>query len=63
MQFNKLWRLLLFICSDSRWSRNGKHVTLDGKHVENRNGADLYWGVPGTNGQPLVYQLIHRGSG
>src|ERR1700689_3899395 len=29
---------------------NGKHVTLDGVHVDYQTGA-VYWGEPGTNGQ------------
>ena len=40
---------------------NGKHVTLDGVHVDVRTGP-IYWGEPGTNGQHSFYQLIHQGS-
>jgi glucose-6-phosphate isomerase len=40
---------------------NGKHVTLDGKHVEADTGP-VYWGEPGTNGQHSFYQLIHQGT-
>jgi glucose-6-phosphate isomerase len=40
---------------------NGKHVTLDGKHVNYETGP-IYWGEPGTNGQHSFYQLIHQGS-
>jgi len=40
---------------------NGKHVTLDGVHVEHQTGA-IYWGEPGTNGQHSFYQLIHQGT-
>ena len=40
---------------------NGKHVTLDGKHVETETGP-VYWGEPGTNGQHSFYQLIHQGT-
>jgi glucose-6-phosphate isomerase len=40
---------------------NGKHVTLDGKHVEYQTGP-IYWGEPGTNGQHSFYQLIHQGT-
>jgi glucose-6-phosphate isomerase len=40
---------------------NGKHVTLDGKHVEAETGP-IYWGEPGTNGQHSFYQLIHQGT-
>ena len=40
---------------------NGKHVTVDGEHVEHDTGA-VYWGEPGTNGQHSFYQLIHQGT-
>jgi glucose-6-phosphate isomerase len=40
---------------------NGKHVTLDGHHVDYDTGA-IYWGEPGTNGQHSFYQLIHQGT-
>jgi glucose-6-phosphate isomerase len=40
---------------------NGKHVTLDGKHVAVQTGP-VYWGEPGTNGQHSFYQLIHQGT-
>jgi len=40
---------------------NGKHVTLDGSHVDCDTGA-IYWGEPGTNGQHSFYQLIHQGT-
>jgi glucose-6-phosphate isomerase len=40
---------------------NGKHVTLDGTHVDYETGA-VYWGEPGTNGQHSFYQLIHQGT-
>ena len=40
---------------------NGKHVTLDGTHVDYQTGA-VYWGEPGTNGQHSFYQLIHQGT-
>ena len=40
---------------------NGKHVTLDGAHVDYETGA-IYWGEPGTNGQHSFYQLIHQGT-
>src|SRR5665213_4218578 len=40
---------------------NGKHVTLDGHHVDFATGA-IYWGEPGTNGQHSFYQLIHQGT-
>jgi glucose-6-phosphate isomerase len=40
---------------------NGKHVTLDGRHVDHDTGA-IYWGEPGTNGQHSFYQLIHQGT-
>jgi glucose-6-phosphate isomerase len=40
---------------------NGKHVTLDGAHVDYDTGQ-VYWGEPGTNGQHSFYQLIHQGT-
>jgi len=40
---------------------NGKHVTLDGRHVDYQTGA-ICWGEPGTNGQHSFYQLIHQGT-
>jgi glucose-6-phosphate isomerase len=40
---------------------NGKHVTLDGQHVQYETGP-IYWGEPGTNGQHSFYQLIHQGT-
>jgi glucose-6-phosphate isomerase len=40
---------------------NGKHVTLDGTHVNYQTGP-IYWGEPGTNGQHSFYQLIHQGT-
>ena len=40
---------------------NGKHVTLDGEHVDCQTGP-IYWGEPGTNGQHSFYQLIHQGT-
>jgi glucose-6-phosphate isomerase len=40
---------------------NGKHVTLDGEHV-NFDTGPIYWGEPGTNGQHSFYQLIHQGT-
>jgi len=40
---------------------NGKHVTLDGKAV-NQDTGPVYWGEPGTNGQHSFYQLIHQGT-
>jgi glucose-6-phosphate isomerase len=40
---------------------NGKHVTLEGVHVDYDTGA-IYWGEPGTNGQHSFYQLIHQGT-
>jgi glucose-6-phosphate isomerase len=40
---------------------NGKHVTLDGQHVDYQTGA-VFWGEPGTNGQHSFYQLIHQGT-
>jgi glucose-6-phosphate isomerase len=40
---------------------NGKHVTLDGAHVDYETGP-IFWGEPGTNGQHSFYQLIHQGT-
>ncbi len=40
---------------------NGKHVKLDGAHVDTDTGP-VYWGEPGTNGQHSFYQLIHQGT-
>src|SRR6202012_2192045 len=40
---------------------NGKHVTLNGMHVDYQTGP-IYWGEPGTNGQHSFYQLIHQGT-
>ena len=40
---------------------NGKHVTLDGAHVDYETGA-IFWGEPGTNGQHSFYQLLHQGT-
>ena len=40
---------------------NGKHVTLDGAHVDYQTGA-VFWGEPGTNGQHSFYQLLHQGT-
>jgi glucose-6-phosphate isomerase len=40
---------------------NGKHVRLDGRHVDYETGA-IFWGEPGTNGQHSFYQLIHQGT-
>ena len=40
---------------------NGKHVTIEGSHVDYATGA-VYWGEPGSNGQHSFYQLIHQGT-
>lgn len=40
---------------------NGKHVDLEGRHVETDTGP-IVWGQPGTNGQHAFYQLIHQGT-
>jgi glucose-6-phosphate isomerase len=40
---------------------NGKHVTLDGAHVDYQT-CPVYWGEPGTNGQHSFYQLLHQGT-
>jgi glucose-6-phosphate isomerase len=38
---------------------NGKHFTLEATTVTYATGP-IYWGEPGTNGQPSFYQLIHQ---
>jgi glucose-6-phosphate isomerase len=40
---------------------NGKHVTIEGGHVDYQTGA-VFWGEPGTNGQHSFYQLLHQGT-
>ena len=40
---------------------NGKHVRLDGSHVDYATGP-VFWGEPGTNGQHSFYQLLHQGT-
>jgi len=40
---------------------NGKHVMLDGAHVDYPTGP-VFWGEPGTNGQHSFYQLLHQGT-
>ena len=40
---------------------NGKHVTLDGTHVDYET-CPIFWGEPGTNGQHSFYQLLHQGT-
>jgi glucose-6-phosphate isomerase len=40
---------------------NGKHVTLNGTHVDYPTGP-VFWGEPGTNGQHSFYQLLHQGT-
>jgi glucose-6-phosphate isomerase len=40
---------------------NGKHVDLEGEHVDYDTGP-IVWGQPGTNGQHAFYQLIHQGT-
>ena len=40
---------------------NGKHVDLEGKHVNVQTGP-IIWGEPGTDGQHSFYQLIHQGT-
>ena len=40
---------------------NGKHVTLDGRHVR-WGTCPIIWGQPGTNGQHAFYQMIHQGT-
>ena len=41
---------------------NGKHVTLDGRHVDYETGRGVTGASPGTNGQHSFYQLIHQGT-
>jgi glucose-6-phosphate isomerase len=40
---------------------NGKHVDMQGKHVDYQTGP-IIWGEPGTDGQHSFYQLIHQGT-
>ena len=40
---------------------NGKRVRWDGSPVTTATG-EVFWGVPGTNGQHAFYQLIHQGT-
>jgi glucose-6-phosphate isomerase len=40
---------------------NGKHVDLEGRHVNYQTGP-IIWGEPGTDGQHSFYQLIHQGT-
>ena len=40
---------------------NGKHVDLDGNHVDWQTGP-IIWGEPGTDGQHSFYQLLHQGT-
>jgi len=40
---------------------NGKHVDLEGNHVQVQTGP-VIWGEPGTDGQHSFYQLIHQGT-
>jgi glucose-6-phosphate isomerase len=40
---------------------NGKHVDLEGRHVDYQTGP-IIWGEPGTDGQHSFYQLIHQGT-
>jgi len=40
---------------------NGKHITLDGNHVDYQTGP-IYWGEPCTNGQHSFFQLLHQGT-
>jgi glucose-6-phosphate isomerase len=41
---------------------NGKHVTRDGKEIDDYTTGPIIWGEPGTNGQHAFYQLIHQGT-
>src|ERR1700721_769629 len=40
---------------------NGKHVTLEGVHVDYQTSAG-YWGEPGSKGQHRFSPLIHQGT-
>ena len=40
---------------------NGKSVRRDGAPVVGATG-EIYWGEPGTNGQHVLYQLLHQGT-
>ena len=40
---------------------NGKHVDLQGHHVNVQTGP-VIWGEPGTDGQHSFYQLLHQGT-
>jgi glucose-6-phosphate isomerase len=40
---------------------NGKHVTLDGAHVDYTT-SPVFWGEPCTNGQHSFFQLLHQGT-
>ena len=40
---------------------NGKHVALDGAHVDWQTGP-IIWGEPGTDGQHSFFQLLHQGT-
>jgi glucose-6-phosphate isomerase len=55
-----LWRLSAY-CQQLDMESNGKHVNLDGEHVNYQTGP-IIWGQPGTNGQHAYYQLIHQGT-
>lgn len=55
-----LWRLSAY-CQQLDMESNGKHVDLDGEHVNYQTGP-IIWGQPGTNGQHAYYQLIHQGT-
>jgi glucose-6-phosphate isomerase len=41
---------------------NGKHVSKDGKPIDDYQTGPIVWGEPGTNGQHAFYQLIHQGT-
>jgi glucose-6-phosphate isomerase len=55
-----LWRFSAYL-QQLDMESDGKHVTLDGEHVDYQTGP-IVWGQPGTNGQHAFYQLIHQGT-
>ena len=55
-----LWRLSAYL-QQLDMESNGKHVDLEGRHVDCQTGP-IVWGQPGTNGQHAFYQLIHQGT-
>ena len=56
-----LWRAVSAYLQQLDMESDGKHVDLEGRHVEWQTGP-IVWGQPGTNGQHAFYQLIHQGT-